>query len=55
MASIHEGGCICGAVQYAAHGDPLRVSVCYCTWCQRRTGSGFAVEALFEKSQIEVS
>lgn len=55
MANIHEGGCICGAVQYAAHGDPLRVSVCHCTWCQRRTGSGFAVEALFEKSQIEVS
>ena len=55
MANIHQGGCICGAVQYAAHGDPLRVSVCHCTWCQRRTGSGFAVEALFEKSQIEVS
>ena len=55
MANIHAGGCVCGAVRYAAHSDPLPVSVCHCTWCQRRTGSGFAVEALFEKSEISVT
>lgn len=34
-------------MRYRTHGDPLRVTVCHCTWCQRRTGSAFAVNAVF--------
>lgn len=55
MAEIHEGGCLCGALRYVAKGDPARVTVCHCTWCQKRTGSAFAVEALFQHSQVEIS
>ncbi len=51
----HEGGCVCGAVRYAVSGDPLRVTVCHCTWCQRRTGSGFAVEPAFWADKVVVS
>lgn len=54
MVDTHEGGCVCGAVRYAASGDPRRVTVCHCTWCQRRTGSAFAVEALFSSEQVRV-
>jgi hypothetical protein len=39
MAEVHEGGCVCGAIRYRVTADPLRVCACYCTFCQRRTGS----------------
>jgi hypothetical protein len=50
----HEGGCVCGAVRYVTRGDPLRVTVCHCTWCQRRTGTAFSVEPVFNDDQVEV-
>ena len=37
------GGCACGAVRYEATVQPLMVTVCHCTTCQRRTGSAFAM------------
>lgn len=49
----HGGGCVCGAVRFRAIGEPLRVTVCHCTWCQRRTGSAFGVEAVFEAAQVK--
>ena len=33
------GGCRCGEVQYAFTGDFVGSVFCYCTECQRRTGS----------------
>ena len=37
--------CRCGQLQARCTGDPLRVSVCHCLECQRRSGSAFAVQA----------
>lgn len=54
MPDRHEGGCVCGFLRYVTHGDPLRVVVCHCTWCQRRTGTAFAVEPMFKAEQIEI-
>jgi hypothetical protein len=53
MAERHEGGCVCGAVRYVTHGGPERVTICHCTWCQRRTGSAFGVEAVFKPVNVE--
>jgi hypothetical protein len=55
VSDVHEGGCVCGAVRYRVHGAPLRVTVCHCTWCQRRTGSAFAVSAVFEQARFELT
>jgi len=55
MAERHEGGCVCGAVRYVAHGDPERVTVCHCTWCQRRTGSAFGVETVFNIEHVALA
>ncbi len=52
MVGQHEGGCVCGAVRYVAHGEPERVTICHCTWCQRRTGSAFAVEVVFRTENV---
>jgi hypothetical protein len=49
-----EGGCTCGAVRYRLHARPLFVHCCHCTWCQRETGSAFAVNALIEASNVEL-
>ncbi|HEX5080163.1 MAG TPA: GFA family protein [Geminicoccaceae bacterium] len=55
MGERHEGGCVCGAVRYVAHGDPERVTVCHCSWCQRRTGSAFGVEVVFREEAVTVA
>ena len=53
MADVHAGGCVCGALRYRAEGPPRRVTVCHCTWCQRRTGSAFGIAAVFEAARVE--
>ena len=55
MSKRHEGGCVCGSVRYVTQGDPLRVTVCHCTWCQKRTGTAFAVEPVFNEDQVEIT
>lgn len=49
-----DGGCTCGAVRYRLKARPMFVHCCHCTWCQRETGSAFAVNALIEASQVEL-
>jgi hypothetical protein len=36
-------------------GDPVRISMCHCLACQRRTGSAFGMQARWPKDQVEVS
>jgi hypothetical protein len=49
-----EGRCTCGAVRYRLKTKPIFVHCCHCTWCQRETGSAFAVNAMIEASQVEL-
>jgi hypothetical protein len=37
----YAGGCLCGAVRYAAEGDPSFAGLCYCADCRKASGSGF--------------
>lgn len=53
MTNVQSGGCICGKVRYQTIGDPVMVIVCHCTWCQKRTGSAFAVEPIFSSDCFE--
>ncbi|MBB2483699.1 GFA family protein [Mitsuaria sp. WAJ17] len=48
-----EGGCDCRAVRYRVLGAPLFVHCCHCRWCQRESGSAFALNALLEAERIE--
>ncbi|HYM26667.1 MAG TPA: GFA family protein [Steroidobacteraceae bacterium] len=46
------GGCTCRAVRYELRRAPLIVHCCHCRWCQRETGSAFALNALIESSDL---
>jgi hypothetical protein len=54
MATIGEGGCACGTVRYCVDAEPLFVNNCFCTLCQRQTGSGSAVNAFVESEHIHL-
>ena len=47
-----EGGCTCRAVHYRMSSRPLFVHCCHCRWCQRETGSAFALNALIESDRV---
>ncbi len=53
--SSHQGGCLCGAIRYEVTADPLRVTYCHCKYCQRATGSAYAVEPIFQKSDFNIT
>ncbi len=48
-----EARCHCGQLRVVTMGDPMRVVVCHCEDCQRRTGSGFNVGAVFEPGNVQ--
>ena len=47
-----EGGCDCRAVRYQMTSKPLFVHCCHCRWCQRETGTAFALNALIESDRV---
>ena len=49
-----EGGCTCRAVRYRLTSAPMFVHCCHCRWCQRETGSAFALNAILEREAVEV-
>lgn len=50
-----EGSCSCGQLRVTATGDPVRVSICHCLACQRRTGSSYGYQARFPAEQVRIS
>ena len=52
---LEEGMCTCGEIQYQVTEAPMFVHCCHCTWCQRETGSAFAVNALIEDVHVQLT
>jgi len=50
-----DGRCSCGEVAYRLTEAPLVVHACHCTWCQRESGSAFALNGMIESRFIEVT
>jgi hypothetical protein len=48
-----EGGCTCRHVRYRMTSRPMFVNCCHCRWCQRETGTAFALNALIEADRVE--
>lgn len=47
-----EGGCACRSIRYRLEKSPLVVHCCHCTWCQKETGSAFALIAMIETNLL---
>ena len=46
--------CRCGQLSATVSGQPIRISVCHCLACQRRTGSAFAAQARFNAGDVMI-
>ena len=51
----HHASCSCGQLTLVARGDPIRVSMCHCLACQRRTGSTYGAQARFATGDVTVT
>lgn len=49
-----DGGCACRFVRYRMASRPMFVHCCHCRWCQRETGSAFALNALIEADRVRL-
>ena len=49
-----EGGCTCRGVRYRMTSRPMFVNCCHCRWCQRETGTAFALNAMIEADRVEL-
>lgn len=50
-----DAACSCGQLQVTVEGEPVRVSVCHCLACQRRTGSAYGFQARFPREQVQMT
>jgi len=51
---LHDGGCTCRAVRYRMTRAPMFVHCCHCRWCQRETGTSYALNALMEAQWVDL-
>jgi len=47
--------CRCGQLKAIASGEPVRLSVCHCLNCKKRSGSSFAVQARWPADQVMIA
>lgn len=52
--SRYIAACSCGQLQAHVSAEPIRVAVCHCLACQRRTGSVFGAQARFAADAVTV-
>jgi hypothetical protein len=50
--TTREAACSCGQLRLTCVGEPVRISMCHCLECQKRTGSPFGVQARFRREQV---
>jgi hypothetical protein len=53
--ATREAACSCGQLHLTAEGDPVRISMCHCLACQRRTGSAFGMQARFPADRVRIA
>jgi hypothetical protein len=50
--TTRQAACSCGQLRLTCVGEPVRISICHCLECQRRTGSVFGTQARFPRAQV---
>jgi hypothetical protein len=49
-----HAACSCGQLRVVCEGEPVRISMCHCLECQRRTGSVFGTQARYARAQVRM-
>lgn len=49
-----DASCHCGNLKVITKGEPIRVTICNCHDCQRRTGSVFGVQARYATDAVKI-
>lgn len=52
---MRTASCSCGQLKALVSAEPIRVSICHCLACQRRTGSVFGAQARFAVEAVQLS
>lgn len=50
-----DGGCPCKNIRYRLERPPLIVHCCHCRWCQKESGSAFALNAMIEAKFVTLT
>ncbi len=53
--TTRQAACSCGQLNVTTKGEPVRISVCHCLACQRRTGSTYGAQARFPTETTDIS
>ena len=53
--TTRRAACSCGQLTLTITGEPVRISMCHCLECQRRTGAVTSNQARFAREQIAVT
>jgi hypothetical protein len=46
--------CSCGQLKVTCEGEPVRISMCHCLECQKRTGNVFGTQARFPRERVTI-
>jgi hypothetical protein len=52
---VRTASCRCGQLSVSVTGDPVRVSVCHCLNCKKRSGSAFAAQARWPAEHVVIT
>lgn len=52
--TTRTASCRCGQLAVTVSGEPVRVSVCHCLACQKRTGSVFSAQARWPAECVSI-
>lgn len=51
--TTRKAACSCGEISLVCEGEPVRLSICHCLACQKRTGSVFGAQARYPRGQVK--
>ncbi len=51
---MRTANCACGQLVARTTAEPVKVSLCHCLACQRRTGSTYGIAAFFPRDAVEL-
>ena len=53
--TTRRAACSCGQLNLTAEGEPVRIAMCHCFECQRRTGAVTSHQARFPRDRVTFS